>query len=184
MRYLSNLLSFISSLSKIEFNPWLRAIFFLVSGSVIFFWIEPDAGLATLLLSITALSFSFLITRVEMRNSSLHIASFENGLRREFSIQFSSQIEAQIYNYAKKNEDELKEIDKALQSAEKNSLFYSGLAQGFIYLFMGSNILLNLYFSIVNFERGALSIIEFVVLTLFPFLIYSAIVALLSTIKK
>ncbi|MDA0217936.1 MAG: hypothetical protein O3A12_06420 [Actinobacteria bacterium] len=119
-----------------------------------------------------------------MRNSSLHIASFENGLRREFSIQFSSQIEAQIYNYAKKNEDELKEIDKALQSAEKNSLFYSGLAQGFIYLFMGSNILLNLYFSTVNFERGALSIIEFVVLTLFPFLIYSAIVALLSTIKK
>lgn len=184
MRYLSNLPSFISSFSKIEFNPWLRAIFFLVTGSAIFFWIEPDAGLTTLLLSITALSFSFLITKVEMRKFGLHIANFENELRREFSIQLSSQIEAKIYNYAKTNEDELKEIDNALQSAEKNSLFYSGLAQGFIYLFMGSNILLNLYFSTVNFERGALSIIEFAVLTLSPFLIYSAIVALLSTIKK
>ena len=184
MRDSSNIESFLGIFSKGDLNLWFRSILLSIAGSAILFWIDPAIGLATFLLALLTLFLSTLITRAQMRRRGRDIAGYESALLRKFHVLLSSEMEARIYNYAKKIDDDLKEIDQNLQSAEKSSLFYSGINQGCIYLLLGINILFNLLLSIENFESGTLSITEFASLTILPLLIYNSFATLDNDNKK
>jgi ABC-type transport system involved in cytochrome bd biosynthesis fused ATPase/permease subunit len=184
MFYLVRSTSFASRFWRTPLTTWFKPMVFFFAGSMIIFWLDPVAGLSTFLLSLTALLIASLVARVEMQKCGEQISAYESALTDKFSALLSSQMEAQIFNYAKKIEDELKEIDKDLRSMEKRSLFFSGMVQGFTYLLLGINILLNLFFSIMRSESETLSIIQVSALILLPFLIYSSIATLPAVLRK
>lgn len=160
--------------------PWLSSLIAGVAGSGIIFWLHPVAGITTLTLLIIALFLVPRLATLSAKENARSIAEAEVRLAEHVTAAIAGHMEAKMFGYAKKFNEDVKRTEAELAKHERDALKVSGLASAVIYLIMGIAILSNAILAINAFRGGDLAGVNIAILTLLPLAIFDSIITLPS----
>lgn len=155
--------------------PWISSLIAGIAGSGIIFWLHPVAGLTTLAFIVTALFLLPNLATISARKESESLAQAEVRLAEHVNSAIAGHMEAKMFGYSKKFSEDLKATEAELAAHERKALQVSGLANAFVYLLLGLNIITNAYLAISAFQNGELTGVNIAILILLPLAIYDSI---------
>ena len=158
--------------------PWISSLIAGIAGSGIIFWLHPLAGLITLSTLIIALFLVPRIATLSAKDQSEAIAQSEVRLAENVTAAITGHMEAKMFGYAEKFNEDLKKTEEELSHNEREALKVSGVGSSVIYLIMGITILINSSLAIIAFENGDLAGVNIAILTLLPLAIFDSIITL------